>query len=105
MSADDAKKHFTEFVKHISTIRENLEDLTKSNRLIIFVDDLDRCNVENILDMLEAIKMFFTAKGVIFVVAVDIDKIERVWQLRYNNELAVTESRDHIEKICNSSRF
>ena len=99
MSADDAKKHFTEFVKHISTIRENLEDLTKGNRLIVFVDDLDRCNVENILDMLEAIKMFFTAKGVIFVVAVDMDKIERVWQLRYNNELAVTEGRDHIEKI------
>ena len=99
MSKDDAKKHFTEFVKHIPTVRKNLEDLTKNNRLIVFVDDLDRCNVENVLDMLEAIKMFFAAEGVIFVVAVDMDKIERGWQLRYNNDLAITEGRDHIEKI------
>ena len=99
MSKDDVEKHFTEFIKHVPTIRENLEEITKNNRLIVFVDDLDRCNVENVLGMLEAIKMFFTAEGVIFVVAVDMDKIERAWQLRYNNELASTEGRDHIEKI------
>ena len=99
MSTDDVKKHFMKLVEQIPTIKKDLEDLTKNDRLIVFVDDLDRCNIENILDMLEAIKMFFTAKGVIFVVAVDMNKIERVWQLRYNNELAVTEGRDHIEKI------
>ena len=49
--------------------------------------------------MLEAIKMFFIAEGVIFIVAVDMDKIERAWRLRYNNNLAGTEGRDHIEKI------
>ena len=99
MSKGDAKKHFTEFVKHVPTIRENLEELIENGRLIVLIDDLDRCNVDNVLGMLEAIKMFLTAKGVIFVVAVDLDKIEKAWQLRYNNELAGIEGRAHIEKI------
>ena len=99
MSKDDAENHFKEFVKHISTVRENLEELIGNNRLIVFVDDLDRCNVDNVLNMLEAIKMFLTAKGVIFVVAVDMDKIEKAWHLRYNNPVAANEGRNHIEKI------
>ena len=99
MTKDEAIEHFTELVKHVSTIREDLEEHTNDNRLIVFVDDLDRCIVDNVLDMLEAIKMFLTAKGVIFVVAVDIDKIEKAWQLRYNNKVAETEGRDYIEKI------
>ena len=99
MSKDETIKHFKNFVKCVPSIRKNLEDLTKDNRLIVFVDDLDRCNIGNVLDMLEAIKMFFIAEGVIFIVAVDMDKIERAWRLRYNNNLAGTEGRDHIEKI------
>ena len=99
VSMSDVKDHFEELVKHVSTIRKDLEELTGDNRLIVFVDDLDRCNIDNVLDMLEAIKMFLTAKGVIFIVAVDMDKIERAWELRYNSKLGVSEGRKHIEKI------
>ena len=99
VSMFEVKAHFEELVKHVSTIREDLEELTGNNRLIVFVDDLDRCDISNVLDMLEAIKMFLTAKGVIFIVAVDMDKIERAWELRYNNVLGVSEGRKHVEKI------
>ena len=99
VSMSDVKDHFEELVKHVSTIQKDLEELTGDNRLIVFVDDLDRCNIDNVLDMLEAIKMFLTAKGVIFIVAVDMDKIERAWELRYNSKLGVSEGRKHIEKI------
>jgi len=99
MELRDAKSHFNQFINSISTIKTNLEEITKDNRLIVFVDDLDRCNIDNVLDMLEAIKMFLTAKGVIFVIAVDMGKIERAWQLRYNNMAGLTEGREHIDKI------
>ena len=99
MSKDDAKDHFKEFFEHITTIRETIEEIVKDSRLIIFVDDLDRCLVDNVLDMLEAIKMFLNSKNVIFVFAVDMTKIERAWELRHRSNLANDEGRDHIEKI------
>lgn len=99
MNKRDAQSHFNKFIASISTIKTDLEKITKDGRLIVFVDDLDRCNIDNVLDMLEAIKMFLTARGVIFVIAVDMAKIERAWQLRYNNKEGLTEGRQHIDKI------
>ena len=96
---DDAEKRLTEFVKQKPTIRKNLENLTKGNRLIVFVDDLDKCNVENISDMLEAITMFFAVEGVIFVVAADMDKIGQALQSHHNNKITATESQEHTKKI------
>jgi len=96
---DQAKSHFENFIDDIPTIKEKLGELTKDGRLIVFVDDLDRCHIDNILDMLEAIKMFLTAKNVIFVLTVDMKKIERAWRLRYKSEEASIEGLEHIEKI------
>lgn len=99
MTWRETKDHFKEFVNEIPNIKKNIEDLTEDGRLIIFVDDLDRCHIDNVLDMLEAIKMFLTAKRVIFVVAIDMKKIERAWKLRYQTGDGSTEGREHIEKI------
>ena len=99
LSKHEVEKHFKEFAKQISTIREDLEEIIKDRRLIVFVDDLDRCDVGNVLDMLEAIKMFLTARGIIFIIAADMEKSERAWQLRYNNKEGLEEGRQYIDKI------
>jgi len=99
LGLDQAKRHFQEFIDDIPTIKTKLGDLTQDGRLIVFVDDLDRCHIDNVLDMLEAIKMFLTAENVLFVMAVDMRKIERAWKLRYNTDDASIEGLEHIEKI------
>jgi energy-coupling factor transporter ATP-binding protein EcfA2 len=45
------------------------EDHTR--RVVIFVDDLDRCLPLNALDVLESMKLFFDEKGCVFVVGLD----------------------------------
>lgn len=99
ISLDETEKHFKNLIDEIPNIKNKIEDLTKDGRLIIFVDDLDRCHVDNVLEMLEAIKMFLTAKNVIFVVAVDMTKIERAWKLRYHSDDGSKEGLEHVEKI------
>ncbi|QMU55197.1 MAG: AAA family ATPase [Nitrosopumilus sp.] len=99
LSYKDLQEHLDNLQKEIPTIKNELEKVIGDNRLIIFVDDLDRCLVDNVLNMLEAIKMFLSAKNVIFIIAVDMTKIERAWQLRYNSETALIEGREHAEKI------
>jgi len=100
LSLDDVKKNFDASVKDIPTITQQLEKMLEGRRLVVFIDDLDRCNVENSLRILESIKLFLNAKGIIFVIAVDMEKLERAWALRYNQtDTAIQEGKDHIEKI------
>jgi len=99
ITKEEAENHFHEFFENVETIKDTVEKMVEGNRLIVFVDDLDRCMIDNVLDMLEAIKMFLSVKNVIFVVAVDMEKIERAWELRYNSEAGKTEGRAHVEKL------
>ena len=101
VSLEDVQKMFESSIKEIPTIRNELETAIGDNgRLVVIVDDLDRCLVDNSLKILEAVKLFFHAKGIIFLIAVDIEKLERAWVLRYNEaKTASIEGREHLEKI------
>lgn len=46
-------------------------------RVVVFVDDLDRCLPRSALEVLESIKLFFDLPGFIFVVGLDEDVVER----------------------------
>jgi hypothetical protein len=86
-------------------------------RIIVFVDDLDRCLPSNALDVLESMKLFFDLPGFIFVVGLDEDVVERAvsakfvtqvshpWQAEEADTAIASEStgeqlsRDYIKKI------
>ena len=99
MSKEDAEKHFDSHYNTITTVRRTLTQLIGDRKFIIFIDDLDRCLADNILNMLEAIKMFFNIPKIIVVMAIDITKIERAWELRYDAKIAEIEGKEHIEKM------
>ena len=80
-------------------ISTQIGGLIGTNKLVIFIDDLDRCTASNILEMLEVIKNVLSIKNLVFVVTVDVKKIERAWELRYNSNVAKLESREHVEKV------
>ncbi len=56
---------------------------SKNGRLVVFVDDLDRCLPEKAIEVLEAIKLFVDAPGCIFVLGLDQRVIERGVEIRY----------------------
>jgi hypothetical protein len=55
-------------------------------RIVVFVDDLDRCMPHNALSVLESMKLFFDLEGFIFVVGLDRAIIERAVSLKYGLE-------------------
>ncbi|MBK8988174.1 MAG: SUMF1/EgtB/PvdO family nonheme iron enzyme [Chloroflexi bacterium] len=75
-------QHMEEFE---ATFREavSLLDEKGRGRLVVFVDDLDRCLPEKALEVLEAIKLFLEAPGVIFVLGMDQDVIRQGIEARY----------------------
>lgn len=46
----------------------------KSNKIVVFVDDLDRCQSKKVIEVLETIKTFINIKNCIFIIACD-DKV------------------------------
>jgi len=70
-----------------------------NKRLVVFVDDLDRCLPERTVEVLEAIKLFLDVPGCIFVLGVDPPKVQEGIRRRYQNSLAEGEGADYLEKI------
>lgn len=52
-----------------------LRDLTQLKRLVVLVDDLDRCLPDAVMATLEAIKLFLSVEKVAFVLAADQDMV------------------------------
>lgn len=65
-------------------------------RLVIFIDDLDRCLPEKAIQVLEALKLFLDVPGCIFVLALDNEAIESAIRRRYQGEV---KAREYLEKI------
>ena len=56
-----------------------------ATRVVVFVDDLDRCLPSNALDVLESMKLFFDMPGFVFVVGLDEDVVERAISAKFAN--------------------
>jgi hypothetical protein len=56
-------------------------------RIVVFVDDLDRCFPESALQVLESMKLFFDLQGFVFVVALDKEVVQQVIDLKYGRQV------------------
>jgi formylglycine-generating enzyme required for sulfatase activity len=65
-------------------------------RLVVFVDDLDRCLPRKALQVLEAIKLFLDVPGCVFVLGLDPEAIEEAVRTRYKAEV---KAHDYLDKI------
>jgi hypothetical protein len=52
-------------------------------RIVVFIDDLDRCLPMSALGVLESMKLFFDFEGFIFVVGLDQDVVQRAIEAKY----------------------
>jgi hypothetical protein len=52
-------------------------------RIAVFIDDLDRCQADYVIDLLEGIQTLFRRAPVVFVVAADRKWLEACYELRY----------------------
>ena len=69
--------------------------------LVVFIDDLDRCNPETIIETLEAIKLFLFAPQTVFIIGADERLIEYAVAKRFPElpERDFNVGRDYLEKL------
>jgi hypothetical protein len=68
---------------------------------IVFIDDLDRCEPEQVLNLLSAIKLFFTyGKRTIFFCGIDKKAVEQAVKTKYGE---IVKANEYLEKIFDIS--
>ncbi len=91
---NDFKKEFIGWEREIIKRKS-----TKYN--IVFIDDLDRCEPENVLNLLSALKLFFTyGKKTIFFCGIDKKAVKEAVKTKYGD---VVKANEYIEKIFDIS--
>lgn len=58
------------------------DELSHIKRVVVLVDDLDRCLVDTVVETLEAIRLFLSVKGMAFVIAADEDRVAEAIRTR-----------------------
>lgn len=66
---------FESFKRIKEDFKDALKNISKDKKLIVFVDELDRCRPLYAIETLEAVKHFFSVPNVIFVLSVDIEQL------------------------------
>jgi hypothetical protein len=84
-----------------SSLTRWIKSTLKANeRMVIFIDDLDRCMPEIALQVLEALKLYLNIEKLVFVVGVDRHVIDNLVKEHYKKlGLADDKSGDYLAKM------
>jgi tetratricopeptide (TPR) repeat protein len=74
------------------------EYVGKDGRLVVFIDDLDRCIPEKAIDILEAIKLFLNVPQTVFLIGTDKKVIENGILQKYGDK-SVNWGKNYLDKI------
>ena len=93
-----AAAYLNEFEKVMGAWVES--SLAEKERLVVFIDDLDRCMPDVALQVLEALKLYLNIERLMFVVGVDKTVVDQLVVKRYG-EMGVDEekARDYLAKM------
>jgi len=93
---------FEQHVGFLEKFRDQFERIVmslpgKARRVVVFVDDLDRCSPDKALQMLDAIKVFLDIPECIFVLGLDFNVVQQALMLKFPDDRLA--QREYLAKI------
>jgi len=94
-------------INPVSEFRKDFSDLleaTNFKRLVVIIDDLDRCEPERIIENLEAIKLFVNVPKTAFIIGADPRIVRHAIEHKYGRKNPIQEDNsrivdDYLEKL------
>lgn len=84
--------------KFQESINESLNK-TKQEKMVIFIDDLDRLAPQKAVELLEVLKIFLDCDKCVFVLAVDYAVVLQGMSVKYGNTINSEKGKDFFDKI------
>jgi len=89
------------YFEGLDKIKRNMEKIREiegnTYRIVIFIDDLDRCSPEKALEVLESIKLFLDIEGFVFVIGLSHKTVTQLITHAY--KATGVKGEDYIKKI------
>ena len=89
--------------RHVNVFEKDFADtvraLTSERRMVVLIDDLDRCRGESALRALEALRLFTGDAPCVFVIAMDHQALIEAASAHFGND--EVRGRNYLEKLIN----
>lgn len=97
-------EHTSLFVTKFRTLLESIVEEAKFDSIIVYIDDLDRCSGEKMIECIEANKLFLNVKNTAFVLGADERMVERAIKEHYpeieqDKRQIYSPFSDYLEKL------
>jgi hypothetical protein len=101
------KDHYTKVSNEITDLYNKFEDnfsfvvkktVGQNKRVVIFIDDLDRCMPQNAITILESLKLYMDNSQCVFVLGMDRKIVELGIKERYGEKIKLS-GREYLDKI------
>lgn len=94
-------KELREDIRKFQKAFASLLEETKISRLVVFIDELDRCRPDTILETLEAIKLFLFEGKVAFVIGADERHISYAVKSKFRDieGIQIDIGKEYLEKL------
>lgn len=89
--------HISDQLKEQLLKIRDVEDGGYDFRIVIFVDDLDRCTPQRALELIESIKTFFDIEGIVYVLGMDPRTIDPIIRTKYEDKMI--DGMNYLQKI------
>ena len=96
-SDEEESTIYFDLLNEIKNAMEKIRIKNKEFRMVVFVDDLDRCSPLKALQVLESIKTFFNIPGFIYVLGISHETLSNLIDQIYKD--SKVEGREYIKKI------
>jgi predicted KAP-like P-loop ATPase len=94
-SNDEAYDFINKFEDAFSDL---VNEYCGDKKMVIFIDDLDRCIPENAVTVLESLKLYLDKSKCVFVLGLEKEIVEKGIHFRYKKEIDFS-GKDYLEKI------
>lgn len=93
----DQETIYFDGLKLIEDEMEKIRETDESSRIVVFIDDLDRCSPKKALEVLESIKVFLDIRGFVFILGLSDRTMMRLISKEYAESGVGGE--EYIQKI------
>lgn len=87
---EKGKSEIEEFRKALADLASQVASLNPLAKVIIIIDELDRCRPTYAIELLERIKHLFDASGVVFILGIDRSQLNHSIRSLYGSEFDAT---------------
>lgn len=96
--AEEAKSDYYGWLSELQAALDEARQDDSQRRIVILVDDLDRCLPHKVIEVLESIKVMLDVCGLIFVLALDEQVVEKAVENYYGENYRI-HGKEYIKKL------